>query len=50
MGNPIPNLEVSPNYFLTRDPDWARGQALSISSLISIGTPYQCHQNGQKSP
>ena len=50
MGNAISNLEVILCNIIARDSDRARGQALSISSLISIGTPDQCHQNSQKSP
>ena len=46
----ISNLEVTLYYIVTRGPDRALGQALSISILILIGTLGQHHQNGQKSP
>ena len=49
MGNPISNVKFTLLY-LTRDPDRARGPALSMSSLTSIETPCRLHQNGQKSP
>ena len=50
MKDQISNLDVILYYIVTRDPDRARGQALSMYNLMSIGTPGPRHQNGQKSP